>query len=370
MYCNKVYWGHGVYGVEAASRLYFGKPVKELNLDEAAMIAGIIQGHQRQSPYVNMEAALRRRNYTLDRMAEEGYITAEEAEAAKKRPIVTRGEPTRPQSIAPYFLETRPAASRRQIRRQGGLRRRTRRSGPGSTRRCSAPPTARSTSGCAGSISGAATASPRATSSSREDRSLDTYRHPRWTRDPVEGDIVPALVMNVDGDDDHASASAGGTGRSPTTGYAWTRRRRRRPRQAGDLIEVRVGKVDRKAARFVATSSSSRPLLEGRRGGDRQPHRPGPRDGRRRQLRSARSSTARRRRMRQVGSLFKPFVYTAAIDRGYTALSLLDDAPVSFDAGPGQPPYEPKNYDREVSRAMDHAAASARADRATCRRSG
>jgi penicillin-binding protein 1A len=51
--------------------------------------------------------------------------------------------------------------------------------------------------------------------------------------------------------------------------------------------------------------------------------------------------------MRQVGSLFKPFVFTAAIDRGYTATSMLDDSPASFPAGPGQPPYEPRNYDRE-----------------------
>jgi penicillin-binding protein 1A len=50
---------------------------------------------------------------------------------------------------------------------------------------------------------------------------------------------------------------------------------------------------------------------------------------------------------RQVGSLFKPFVYAAAIDRGYTTQSLLDDSPASFLAGPNQPPYEPRNYDRE-----------------------
>src|SRR5678815_3410618 len=51
--------------------------------------------------------------------------------------------------------------------------------------------------------------------------------------------------------------------------------------------------------------------------------------------------------MRQVGSLFKPFVYAAAIDRGYTTQSEIDDSPASFEAGPFQPRYEPKNYDRE-----------------------
>src|SRR4029079_1220023 len=105
MYCNKMYWGHYVYGVQAASQLYFAKDVKDLNLDEAAMIAGLLQGNVRQSPYVNLKAATARRNYTLDRMAAEGFITKDEAEAAKKRPIVTRGEPAQPSSIAPYFLE-------------------------------------------------------------------------------------------------------------------------------------------------------------------------------------------------------------------------------------------------------------------------
>ncbi len=53
MYCNKMYWGHGAYGVEAASQLYFAKSVKTLTLDEAALIAGLLQGNVRQSPYVN-----------------------------------------------------------------------------------------------------------------------------------------------------------------------------------------------------------------------------------------------------------------------------------------------------------------------------
>ncbi|HEY7057244.1 MAG TPA: transglycosylase domain-containing protein, partial [Vicinamibacterales bacterium] len=75
MYCNQMYFGHGAYGVEAAAHLYFGKSAKDLNLEEAALIAGILQGNVRQSPYVNMDAAVRRRNYTLSRMAEVGFIT-------------------------------------------------------------------------------------------------------------------------------------------------------------------------------------------------------------------------------------------------------------------------------------------------------
>src|SRR4029453_16998365 len=99
LYCNQMYFGHGVYGVESASRLYFGKSAKDVNVEEAALIAGILQGNVRQSPYVNMEAALRRRNYTLGRMAEVGFITPAAADAAKKTPIVLRGEPTAQASV-------------------------------------------------------------------------------------------------------------------------------------------------------------------------------------------------------------------------------------------------------------------------------
>src|SRR5688500_7372819 len=90
-YANQIYFGHGAYGVEAASQLYFRKRAKDLSLDEAATIAGIIQGNVRQSPFVNPEATRRRRNYALDRMAAEGVITADAAEAAKQKPILVAG---------------------------------------------------------------------------------------------------------------------------------------------------------------------------------------------------------------------------------------------------------------------------------------
>jgi len=104
-YCNQMYFGHGAYGVEAAAQLYFGRPGKALAVEEAAMIAGILQGNARQSPFVNMEAALRRRNYTLDRMADEGFISRADADAARARPIITRGSPGQISSVAPHFLE-------------------------------------------------------------------------------------------------------------------------------------------------------------------------------------------------------------------------------------------------------------------------
>src|SRR6266404_2279926 len=105
IYCNQMYLGHGAYGVEAASRLYFNKTNQQLNLEEAALIAGIFQTPERQSPFVDMKRATNRRNVVLQRMADERYITQQQADEAKQKPIVTRGQPNQPPGIAPYFVE-------------------------------------------------------------------------------------------------------------------------------------------------------------------------------------------------------------------------------------------------------------------------
>src|SRR5678815_3645233 len=105
-YANHVTMGHGAYGVESGSRLYFDKPAKELTLEEAATIAAIVQTPARLSPFVNPEQALaRRNNYVLPRMADEGFITREQEREAAAKPIVLRGQPTPDRSIAPYFVE-------------------------------------------------------------------------------------------------------------------------------------------------------------------------------------------------------------------------------------------------------------------------
>src|SRR6185369_13785139 len=101
----QIYLGHGAYGVEAAARLYFDKPAKELAPEEAATIAAIIQAPERLSPYVDARRSMMRRNYVLQRMQEEGYLSADEAKAASERPMVLRGAPTQDRSIAPYFVE-------------------------------------------------------------------------------------------------------------------------------------------------------------------------------------------------------------------------------------------------------------------------
>jgi penicillin-binding protein 1A len=344
LYCNQMYFGHGVYGVEAASRLYFGKSAKDVSVEEAALIAGILQGNVRQSPYVNREAALRRRNYTLGRMAEVGFITAAQAEESKKKPIVVRPDPPgQTSSAAPYFLEEvrRELEVRygaKQLYENGlsiqtaidlrlqeaatqalndGLRRIDKRRGFRKPRR----------------------------NVIAEGHTIDTFRQPRWERPMAAGQIVPAVVTAVDGTAIHLRVGALRV-TIDRKGYAWTGKTT--PAQLvtrGDLVEARLLPSTDGAAPSTATLEQA-PDVEGavlildNRTGQILTMVGGYSFERSKFNRATQA-------YRQVGSAFKPFVYTAAIDSGYTPVSLLMDTPVSFNGGAGQPAYTPLNYDRQ-----------------------
>ena len=346
MYCNQIYWGHGAYGVEAASQVYFGKSVKDLALEEAALLAGIIQGNVRQSPYVNLEAAMRRRNYALERMADEGYLTRELAAQTKQKPIVTRGEPSQGSSVAPYYIEevrkyveakygakalyesgltirtTLDAELQRVANRalDRGLRNVAKRRGiwrrPG--RNVLA-----------------------------EGHKLETFKHDRWSRAIAAGDIVPAVVLSVEPRDSKTGGArvkfGNYTADLTRAAFQWTRRTHAAELiKAGDLIQIGVTAVDPSGKATITLEQE--PQLEGalvaldNRTGQVMAMVGG--------FNFARSKFNRATQaMRQLGSTFKPFLYTAAIDRGLTPTSILNDSPAAFDAGPGQPPYTPGNYD-------------------------
>ena len=87
LYMNKVYFGHGAYGVEMASMIYFGKSVKDINLSESALIAGLIKAPSLYSPYNNLAKAKERRHIVLSRMEEEGFIKRSEKDNELKQPI-------------------------------------------------------------------------------------------------------------------------------------------------------------------------------------------------------------------------------------------------------------------------------------------
>ncbi|HUQ88892.1 MAG TPA: PBP1A family penicillin-binding protein, partial [Vicinamibacterales bacterium] len=340
-YANQIYFGHGAYGVEAASQLYFRKPAKQLKLEEAATIAGIIQGNVRQSPFVNPEATKRRRNYTLERMAVEGFIARDVAEDAKLKPVVVGGDPAGEGSVAPYFLEEvrkhleakfgakalyesgltvktaldiklQQAANKAVDR---GLRRVDHRRGFRKPRR--------------NVIS--------------EGQSVDAVKIDRWSRHIAEGDIVPAIVREVT--DTTAALRIGELHADLTrAGMQWTVKKSPKDYlKAGDVIEVEITKIDGNTA---TVNLEQTPLIEGalvaldNHTGEVLAMVGGYSFSRSKFNRATQA-------FRQMGSTVKPILYTAAIDRGLTPTTILVDEPTTFDAGAGQPPYSPRNYDRK-----------------------
>jgi len=106
IYLNHVYLGHGAYGVQAAAEVYFGKDVEDLSIAEAAMLAGLPKAPTADSPYARFERARARQAYVLERMVEDGYITAEEARRAREEPVaIIQRELSRSHVAAPYFAE-------------------------------------------------------------------------------------------------------------------------------------------------------------------------------------------------------------------------------------------------------------------------
>jgi penicillin-binding protein 1A len=343
IYCNQMYLGHGAYGIEAASRLYFNKSNKQLTLPEAALIAGIFQTPERQSPFVDMKRATQRRNVVLQRMADERYITQAVADAAKQTPIVTRGQPTQAPGIAPFFVEevrkhlehqygakvlyenglsvrTTLDANLQEVANRAierGLRRIDKRHGYRKPKR----------------------------NVLAEGHTIDSFKDERWTRPIAAGDVVPAVVVSAP----KTGAARVRIGRYHADlareGYTWTRRTSAADLfKPGDVIEVAVTRTDEATGAATVTLDQT-PIVEGALLAI---------DNRTGQIKAmvggwsfSQSKFNRAvQAYRQMGSTFKPIVYTTAIDRGFTPSSILDDDPVTFPAGNGQI-YSPHNYDHK-----------------------
>jgi penicillin-binding protein 1A len=347
-YANQINLGHGAYGVEAASRMYFGKPAKDLTLDEAATIAAIIQTPARLSPFVNPERTLARRNgYVLPQMVDAGFITRDMADEAARRPIELRGQPTPERSIAPYFAEEiRKGLEQRygaDALYQAGLRVQT--TLDVDLQRAANAALDRGLRRIDKRRSGYRRP---ARNILKEGRDIDRFSLDRWSLPMAAGDIVPAVVTFVpaSGDTERARVRLGSsTLELPPAAYAWTRRTSPADLfSVGDLIELEIR--ERRDDGTLVLALEQTPILEGALVAI---------DNRTGQVRAmvggvsfARSKFNRATQARrQMGSVFKPIVYTAAIDRGFTPVSVFIDEPVSYEAGPGQPRYEPLNYDRK-----------------------
>jgi len=343
IYSNQMYLGHGAYGVEAASRLYFNKSNKQLSLDEAALIAGIFQTPERQSPFVDMKRATSRRNVVLQRMADERYITQQQADEAKQKPIVTHGAPTQPPGIAPYFVEE----VRKHLEKEygakmlyeNGLSVRTTLDG-------------RLQEIANGALERGLRAYDKRHGWRKptrnviaEKHTIEGFKDERWTRPIGIGDIVPAVVVSAPKTGPAQLRVGSFRADLERAGFTWTRKTSAADLFApGDLVDVKIAKLDPATESATVTLEQS-PLAEGAMLAI---------DNHTGQIKAmvggwsfSRSKFNRAvQAYRQLGSTFKPIVYTAAIDRGYTPSSIIVDAPVSYQAGNNQI-YSPHNYDHK-----------------------
>jgi len=338
MYANQVYLAHGNYGFAAAAQFYFGKPVGDLKLQEAALLAGMVNG-PKFSPLSNPEAALSRRNLVLHRMEEEGKITPAEEAAAKKTPLGLHIQYPR-NDLAPYFFEDirkylestygTQAVHERGLRVYTALNIKMQRIANQSLRdglhayerrhgwRGNLPNVLRDNLG-----------------------KLDTYEDDDWRHAIEKGGYVTGLVLSVD--EKNALIKIGPYRAILSPGdFAWTARKKPADLlKVGDLAQFSIQELRETTARvqleqqtgpqgaFLAIENSTgeiKAMVGGYSFEDSKYNR---------------ATQA----VRQVGSSFKVYVYADALERGATPFDTIVDAP--FTAISGGQPYSPHNYDEK-----------------------
>jgi penicillin-binding protein 1A len=339
MYANQIYFGHGNYGVEAASRYYFGKSVRDVTLAEAALLAGIVQRPEDQSPFRNPALARARRQTALRRMRAEGYITEKERAAAENEPLPS-APALRETVVGPYFCEEirqylERTYGEKDLYRRGlrvestldpelqgwaeealgwGLRRIARRHG-----------------------------FQRPRNLLREGyRDLESYVDPSWEgMSFADGETIRGVVLEAGRK--AAQVRIGKRTESlPASGLAWTGAASpSRVLKAGDLITVTIQKgkdgslgllleQDPREQGAVLVLENASGAVRAMVGGHEWT-----------QSKFNRATQA----LRQAGSAFKPFVYLAALEAGYTPADTVFDGPLSIVYDPRRPPYRPNNYD-------------------------
>ena len=348
LYLNEIYLGLGNYGVAAAALNYFDKSVNELTVAEVAYLAALPKGPNNYQPFIKHDAAIGRRNWVIDRMVENGYVTKEAGEKAKQEPLGVNPRVLTPDSFAAgYFAE--------EVRRELGER-------YGEKKLYE------------GGLSVRTTLDPKMQVMARRALADGLVRYdeahgfrgairhvdlggdwgPPLAAIPALGDVQPwRLAVLLDGSDNavriglqpgHDKAgevvSDRDTGTLNLEGIKWTGKKSIRGiLSPGDVVYV--APVDGKPGQFrlqqVPEISGALVAMD-------------PYTGRVfamvggfsfDQSEFNRATQA----LRQPGSSFKPFVYATALDNGYTPSSSVMDAPIEIDQGPGLGIWRPQNDD-------------------------
>ena len=335
LYCNLHFMGHGQYGFAAAAEYYFNKDLKDLNIEEAALLAALPRSPINYSPITHPERAITRRNYAIDRMVAEKKITVAEGEEAKSHPIQLAPK-KRPDELAPYFVEE----LRRYLERtygtfavhEGGLK-------------------VYSTLNV--NMQKAANAAVRQAMREYDKRHgwhgaernllnegvTDLYAAelPDWKLPIRTNDIVPGVILDLTPTGATVKIANYQAQLTPQD-IAWTRAKSASDiLNRGDVALFMIRSMS-SADRKVEVTLEQKPKVQGGLVAIE------PKTGEIKAMiggydfdesKFNRATQA----LRQTGSSFKPFVYAAAVDNGLRPDDLIVDAPVSFGN------YSPGNYD-------------------------
>ena len=343
IYMNQIYLGNRAYGFAAASEAYFGKPLKSVSIAEAAMLAGLPKAPSAYNPISNPRRARSRQLYIIERMQENGYITAEEAAEAKQEKITIRSGYDNTRVHAEYVAEM----VRQLIFSQYGNEAYTRGLNV-------------YTSLNAGNQEAAYAALRRGI---MDYERRQHYRGPEQfvslptaaeevedaidealANHPDNGDILAAVVLEATSRKIVAARANGDT--LEITGDGLKPAQSGLSDKAAPNIKIRRGAVIRVAKTPKnAWEITQLPEVEGALVAV------DPRNGAIKALVGGFDFDKNKfnhaaQAWRQPGSSFKPFIYSAALEKGFTPATVVNDAPLFFDAGvTGSQPWEPKNYD-------------------------
>ena len=349
LYLNKIFFGNRAYGVAAAAEFYYGKTLDQLTLAECAMLASLPKFPSTGNPLNNRARAIERRNYVLQRMLDNRFITAEQFKQASAEPDLSYAHEPPIEVEAPYLAEMvrhdalerlgndaltdglhgpHDARFARAGCRQSGAARRSDHLRP--TPRLSRP--------------GSACRTARARRFRPTlDKQLDAY-HPVVGLIPgivTESEEKSALVYLVDGQTRTARSKRASAGREPIRTRA---HRGAAPKRVdavlkvGDIVRLARGADGKWKLSQIPAAQGALIALESRRRRDQ---------GRSRRLQLRAQQVQPRGAVgRQPGSSFKPFFYAAAFEHGFTPASIVNDAPIVF-ADPSKPNglWTPKNDD-------------------------
>ncbi len=342
IYMNQIFLGHRAYGFAAASEVYFGKPLKEITVAEAAMLAGLPKAPSAYNPINNPRRARIRQQYIIDRMLENGYITEEQHAQAKAQTLRYRTVADN-SSHAEYVAE----AARQLIFNQYGDETYSRGLDVYLTLRHDEQMTAYRAlrRGIMDYERRQVYRGPEAYIDLPADpKDMDVRIAEALADHPANDELLAAAVLEADPKKVVAVLQSGesltitGDGLKPATSGLSERGNPKTRIRRGAIIRVlKLPKGD--------WSITQLPEVEGAFVAM------DPRDGRIRAMVGGFDYNKNKfnhvtQAWRQPGSSFKPFIYSAALEKGFTPATVVNDAPLFFDATTtGSQPWEPKNYD-------------------------